>query len=188
MKLTRSLSVLAILGALAATPALALDYTVDPVHTFATYRIKHMNTSFSYGRFDFPEGKVSYDAASPEKATFNLTIKLENLNTGVQKRDDHLKSPQFFNAKDFPTLTFVSTAVKKVDDKNLEVTGDLTIHGVKKSVTVKMEITGTNEFQGKKLIGFETVFDIKRTDFGMKELLEGAGDDVRIYFSLEAGA
>jgi polyisoprenoid-binding protein YceI len=184
----RTLSALAILGAVAATPALALDYTVDPVHTFATFRIKHMGTSYSYGRFDFPEGKISYDAASPEKATFNVTIKMDNLNTGVQKRDDHLKSPQFFNAKDFPTMTFVSTAVKKVDDKNLEVTGDLTIHGVKKSVTVKMEVTGANEFQGKKLIGFETIFDIKRSEFGMKEMLEGASDDVRIYISLEAGA
>lgn len=187
MKISRGLAVLALLGVFAG-PALAADYAIDPVHTFANFRIKHMGVSYSYGRFDFPEGTVSYDPAAPEKTTLSITIKIDNVNTGVEKRDTHLKSASFFNVKDFPTMTFVSTSAKKVDENNLEVTGDLTIHGVKKSVTVKLEISGTGEFQGKKLIGFETTFDIKRSDFGMTEMIPGAGDEVRINFSLEAGA
>jgi polyisoprenoid-binding protein YceI len=168
--------------------ALADTYAVDPVHSSAIFRVRHMNTSWVYGRINNPRGTVSYDRAAPEKASFEVTLKAADIDTNVADRDKHLKSPEFFNAKEHPTLNFKSTAVKKTDDTHLEVTGDLTIHGVKKSVTVPIEISGTGkDMKGTPIIGFETTLNIKRSDFGMKELLNLVGDDVRIIVSLEAG-
>jgi polyisoprenoid-binding protein YceI len=188
MKLARILGGLAAVLLVGAVPALADSYALDPVHSFATFRIKHMQVSWSYGRINAPEGTVEYDAAAPEKTSFNLTLKTANIDTGVAARDGHLKSPSFFNAKEFPTITFVSKSAKKIDDTTLEVTGDLTIHGVTKSVTAKVELSGTGkDMKGNPLVGFETTLEIKRSDYGMTELIPAAGDEVRIIFALEAG-
>jgi polyisoprenoid-binding protein YceI len=176
-----------VVAAAGSLQALAATYKVDPVHSSAIFRILHNKISYLYGRITAPEGTIVFDAAKPENATFNLTLKATNIDTANAQRDTHLKSPTFFNAAEFPTLTFKSTAVKKVDDKNLDVTGDLTIRGVKKSITVKMEITGQNA-GAKPLIGFEATFTIKRSDFDMKEMPDMVGDDVRITVSFEAGA
>jgi polyisoprenoid-binding protein YceI len=167
--------------------ALAASYAVDPVHSSALFRVRHMNTSWVHGRINGPQGMVSYDPVAPEKSSFEVTLKAADIDTHVAARDNHLKSPAFFNAKEYPTLTFKSTAVRKTDDTHLEVTGDLTIHGVKKFVTVSMEISGTGkDMKGTPIIGFETTFTIKRSDFGMKEFLNMVGDEIRITVSLEA--
>jgi polyisoprenoid-binding protein YceI len=108
------------------------------------------------------------------------------VDTGIQKRDDHLRSPDFFNAKQFPTIKFVSKEVKKTD-KGHEVTGDLTMHGVTKSITVNLEQTGQGSMGPRQIIGFETTVDLKRSDFGMKNMIGPAADDVRLIISLEAG-
>src|SRR6266699_514598 len=92
------------------------------------------------------------------------------VDTGIQKRDDHLRSPDFFNAKQFPTIKFVSKEVKKAD-KGYEITGDLTLHGVTKSITFNLEQTGQGNMGAKQMIGFETTLDIKRTDFEMKKMV-----------------
>jgi polyisoprenoid-binding protein YceI len=186
MKLWHSLAAMVIVAG-SSVVAWGDTYKVDPVHSSVAFRIKHMNTAYFHGRVNAPEGTVSYDASKPEASTFEVSMKVENIDTGNADRDKHLRSASFFNATDFPTLTFKSTSVKKTDDTHLDVTGDLTIHGVTKSVTAKVEITGTGEMKGKQLIGFETVFDIKRSDFGMKEMLNMLGDDVRLTVSLEAG-
>ena len=185
MKTRRLLAAMFALTALT-LPAFAAEYAVDPVHSFPIFRIKHMNAGMSYGRFNDVAGTVTYDAAAPETSKFDITIKVDSIDTHNERRDAHLKSPQFFNAKEFPTITFKSTATKKIDDTHLEVTGDLTLHGVTKSITTKIEVTGTGKLpNGTEIVGFETVFDIKRSEYGMKELLQGASDDVRIIFSFE---
>jgi polyisoprenoid-binding protein YceI len=173
----------------AASAAAAETFTIDPVHSSTVFRIKHMGTAYFYGVVSpGPEGTVVYDAAKPEASSFDVTIKVANLATGNANRDNHIKSPTFFNAKEFPTMTFKSTAVKKGDGDTLDVTGDLTIHGVKKSVTVKMEHTGDGKAQnGAPLVGFEGTFTINRNDFDIKEMAGMLGDDVRITVSLEAG-
>jgi polyisoprenoid-binding protein YceI len=168
--------------------ALADTYTVDPVHSSAVFRIRHNNVSYFYGTVTpGPEGTIIYDASKPEASSFDVTVKVANIQTGNPNRDNHLKSPTFFNVKDFPTMTFKSTSVKKGEGNTLAVTGDLTIHNVKKSVTVNMELTGEAKDQrGNPLVGFEGTFNIKRGDFDMKEMTNIAGDDVRIIISLEA--
>jgi len=161
-------------------------YKVDPAHSFVIFRIKHMDVGHVYGRFNEPMGEVTIDDADPTKSTFSLELQTQKVDTGIQKRDDHLRSPDFFNAKQFPTIKFASTAVKKTD-KGYEVTGDLTLHGVTKPVTLNIEQTGQGAMGPRQIIGFETTVDLKRSDFGMKNMVGPAADDVRLIISLEAG-
>lgn len=166
--------------------AFAGTYQIDPVHTTVIYRIKHLSSSYSYGRFDGPTGSFEYDPAAPERSTFELTLNVDTINSGNEARDKHLKSPDFFNAKQFPTITFKSSSVKKVADDKLEVTGDVTLHGVTKSVTVPLDIVGTAKgMQGETRTGFEGVIEVKRSDFGMTGLAQAVGDDVRLIISIE---
>jgi polyisoprenoid-binding protein YceI len=177
-----ALTALIILTASATT--FAADYTIDPVHTSLIYRIKHFNSSYSYGRFDAPSGTFSWDPANPDQATFNISVAVDSLDTGNAKRDSDLKGPDWFNAKEFPTMTFKSTSVKKDGDK-LDVTGDLTIHGVTKSVTVPLDIVGTANVMGTTHSGFEGVVTINRSDYGMGAMPQAVGEDVRIIVSLD---
>jgi polyisoprenoid-binding protein YceI len=160
-------------------------YKVDPAHSFVLFRIKHMDVGHVYGRFNEPNGTITIDDADPAKSSFTLELQTQRVDTGIAKRDDHLRSPDFFNAKQFPAIKFASKEVKK-SDKGYEVTGDLTLHGVTKSITFNIEQTGQVATGPKQIIGFETTVEIKRTDFGMNKMVGPAADDVRLMISLEA--
>ena len=187
MSLKRSILALGIgLVALCTAVAQAADnYKVDPVHSTIVFRIKHVNISWFYGRFTGPEGTVVDDAADPTKTSFDVQVKVANVDTANPKRDDHLKSPDFFSAKEFPTIAFKSTSVKKAGDK-LEVSGDLTIHGQTKPITVTLERVGAADTKMGSRVGYAGEFTIKRSDFGMSKFLEMLGDDVMIRVGLEA--
>ena len=160
--------------------------TVDPVHSFVNFRVSHLGASFAYGRFDKIEGKVSYDAKAPEGSSVELEIAADTVNTANEGRDKHLKSPDFFSVKEFPKITFKSTKVKKVDDKHLDVTGDLTLHGVTKPVTAKVLVVGSvTDPQFGKRTGFESTFTVKRSDYGMKFMTDKLGDEVQVSISIE---
>ena len=166
----------------ATSSALPADtYKVDPVHSFALFRIRHMNAGNVWGRFNEPAGGFTLDQADPSKASFSVELKLAKLDTANARRDSDLQGPDWFNARQFPTITFKSTAVKKGEGNNLEVTGDLTIHGVTKSVVVAVEVTGVT---GQRA-GIEGTLSIKRSDFGMKAMPNGAGDEVKLVVALE---
>src|SRR5258706_12580480 len=100
-----------------------------------------MDVGHVYGRFTEPNCSATSDDPDSSKSSFTLELQTQKVDTGIQKRDDHLKSPDFFNAKQFPTIKFASTSVKKTD-KGYEVTGDLTLHGVTKPATFTIEQTG----------------------------------------------
>jgi polyisoprenoid-binding protein YceI len=184
-RIVKLAAALAIFGA---GSAMAANFAVDPVHSSVVFRIKHNNVANFYGRINAPEGTIEYDAAKPEATVFNFTLKTANIDTANAQRDTHLKSPSYFNAAEYPAMTFKSTSVKKGEGDTLDVTGDLTFRGVKKSITVKLEKTGEATAQGRALVGFETRFSIKRSDYGMTEGGTGLGDEVVIVFAVEAGA
>lgn len=169
--------------------AATATYKVDPVHAAVVFRVKHIGVSYTYGRFNDISGVVKFDPADPAATTFDIAIKAESVDTGNEKRDEHLRGPDFFNARQFPLITFKSTKTEKESDVKLKVTGELSLHGIKKVITVDMDITG----HGSKpppfgtRAGFETVFEIKRSEFGMTYGIEngGAGDEIRIVVSLE---
>ncbi len=181
-------SIAIFLGALGLTAgAFAADtYNIDPVHSTVIFRIKHLDVSYLYGRFNAPTGAISVDVQDPTKDTFSASIDANNVDTNQPKRDAHLKSPDFFNAKEFPNITFKSTGVKKGSrDNTLEVSGDLTLHGVTKPVTITMEQIGAAKTPMGDRIGFEGTVEIKKSDFGIKGV-PGVGDDVRLILDIEA--
>ena len=161
-------------------------YEVDAAHSMIIFRAKHMDVSNNYGRFNEFSGTLTVDEADAANSAIELEVKAESVDTANEKRDQHLRSPDFFNAKQFPVITFKSTKVEKVDEDTLKVTGDFELHGVKKSVTVEVEMTGKGKNpQGTAIIGFETIFTIKRSEFGMNYGIGAVSDDVRITVSVE---
>ena len=173
--------------ALASVPAFAADtFDIDAVHSSYIFRIKHLNVSYTYGRFNTSAGKFTIDAADPTKNAIEIEVKADSIDTANPARDKHLKGPDFFNVTEFPTMTFKSTAFKKKDGDKYEVTGDLTIHGVKKSVTTEVNLVGTGKgMKGETRAGWETTLTIKRSDYGMNYMPEGIGDEVTLTIAIE---
>lgn len=170
--------------------AFGAEYTIDTVHSAAIFKVKHMGASWSYGQFTDIAGTLSYDPAKAEASTIEVTIKAESVNTHNEMRDRHLKGPDFFNTKENPTLSFKSSAWKKTGDHTYDVTGELSIAGKSKTITVPVEHVGDGKDpRGNELTGFHTTFTIDRTEFGMNYgVVEGGGigKDVEVTFSVEA--
>jgi polyisoprenoid-binding protein YceI len=163
------------------------SFTVDPVHSTVIFRVKHLNTSYSFGRFNDISGTVTWDDANPSSGGFDLTVKTDSISTNSDKRDAHLKSPDFFNAAQFPTCAFKAKSIAKGAGENVfDLSGDLTMHGVTKPITAKLEKTGANKNPRGEIIGFESTFTVKRSDFGINYMPDGLGDEVRIIVSIEA--
>lgn len=160
-------------------------YAIDAVHSTVHFKVKHANTSWFIGRFDGKEGTVQLDPAAPEKSSVDVTIAVDSIDTGNGDRDKHLKSAEFFDAAQFPKATFKSKSVAKKGNA-LAVSGDLSLHGVTKPVTIDMEQTGSGEMMGSSIVGFFGTLAIKRSDFGMKSYLDMLGDDVTLTISIEA--
>ena len=146
-----------------------------------------MGVSNFRGRFDKLEGTIVWDDKDSSKSKIEATVDANSINSGNEARDKHLKSGDFFDTKQFEKITFKSTKVEKAD-QNYTVTGDLTLHGVTKSITAKLEITGHGKNQkGAPLIGAEVNFSVKRSDFGVKSgLPDAVGDDVELTLDIEA--
>ena len=169
----------------APAPAPAATYAGDTVHSFVLFKVKHMGASWSFGRFD--DFTVSFQAGEggADLASIEFAVKTESIDTGNEKRDQHLRSPDFLNAKQFPEVTFKSTATKALDADTTEVTGDLTLHGVTKPVTVKVTKVGTGDMRGTALVGYETTFTVKRSEFGMTNMVGPVGDEIAMTVAVE---
>jgi polyisoprenoid-binding protein YceI len=170
----------------AARFTLAADhYAVDTAHAGIVFKIAHVGISWTFGRFNDFSGSFTLDSADPAKSQFTINIKATSIDTGNKQRDDHLRSPDFFNVKQYPAITFKSTAVRPRQD-GYEVTGDLTMHGVTAPITFTLTGGKQAEFPpGVKRTGFTADFTIKRSDFGINKFLEGVGDEVFISVSFE---
>jgi polyisoprenoid-binding protein YceI len=170
-----------------AARAAAETYKADPIHSTSVFRIKHANAAYFWGRFNEPMGTFTIDESDPTKSTFSVELTVEKIDTNNDKRNAHLKSPDFFNAKQYPKITFKSTSVKKGEGENmLEVSGDLTMHGVTKPITVQVELTGKGEFPPTvKRAGVEANFVVKTSDFEIKGMPGALSDEVKVVVSLE---
>lgn len=172
--------------------ASAAEYEIDPQHTSATFKVKHLGLSTVSGQFaNGVTGTVNIDDKDLAKSNVQVSIDVNKINTGVDARDNHLKSPDFFDVAKFPTLTFKSTKVEKAGD-NLKVTGDLTLHGVTKPVVLDVEdLTPDTATMGDRIARSASASTkINRHDFGLdwnKKVGENlaVGDDVKIEISLE---
>jgi polyisoprenoid-binding protein YceI len=185
-----SLAAILVMGGMAGRESAARGadtYMVDPVHSSISFMISHVGISNIHGRFNDFSGKFTIDAADPAKSTFTLSIPIASIDTNNVKRDQHLRAPDYFNAKQYPTMSFQSTSVKPIDG-GYEVTGDFTLHGVTKPVTITLK-GGDKvvEFPKKtKRIGFVSSFSIRRSEFGVSADLKLLGDEVPIVIGIEA--
>ncbi len=171
--------------AVSAPAAEGKTYAIDSVHSNVLFKIKHLNVSNFYGRFN----KVTGSFATGETGSIDVTVDANSVDTNNSKRDDHVKSPDFFSAKEFGEITFKSTSLKK-SGESWKGSGELTFHGVKKTIEVELKLVGTGPGMGGKgeVAGVETSFTIKRSDYGIKSMIGPLGDDVTIWVSLEGGA
>lgn len=170
---------------LLAAPLAAETLTVDPVHSTILFRIKHLNTSLAWGRFNEMSGTWTLEGDEP---SVEVVIKADSLDTANDKRDQHLTGPDFFNTKQFPEISFKSSKVTHSGDGKYLLDGTLTLHGVKKPLSIELVKTGAGvNMMAAKIVGYEATFTIKRSDFGMKYLVGPLGDEVLVIAAFELG-
>ena len=181
----------AVLLVASAASADTAEWAIDSSHSHVGFSISHLVVSSVSGRFKDVTGKVMLDEADLTKSTVDLTIKVDSIDTDEAKRDEHLKSPDFFDTKKFPTMTFHATKIVK-GGKGYKVTGDLKIRDVSKSVTLDGTLSNAIKSPwGKMVRGAKFEGKIKRGDFGLKwnKALEAGGvvvgEDVSLDIALE---
>ena len=184
MKRIRGLVAIAVW--LTVSPMVVADtFTVEPSHTAVIFSISHFGYSFTYGRFNTVAGRFAIDKTNPAASQFAFSVDVASVDTNDAKRDEHLRGADFFNAAQFPKITFTSTAVVK-SEKGYDVTGDLTMHGVTKKVTLPLVAMGEGKGPyGKYRSGLTFNLQIKRSDFGMKNMVGPIGDNVAVTASFE---
>ena len=164
----------------------AETYKLDPGHSSIVFRVKHLGIAYVYGRFNGPTGSFVFDESSPSKSAIEMQAETKNIDTAVEKRDTHLKSPDFFNAGEYPLVSFKSSSVKKISGNTYEVSGDLTLLGKTRPITAEVHATGAGKDPwGNFRMGFETSFSIKRSEFGMGFMMGGVSDEVNLTVSVE---
>lgn len=175
-------------GAVSPAFAAPVSYKIDPAHTAVAFIVNHVGFSNVIGRFNTVGGDVSFDKDAVEKSTVTVTIDTASVDTNHAKRDEHLRSPDFFNAKEFPKLTFKSTKIEKTGDKTGKLHGDLTMLGVTKPVVLDVTFNKDGVSPASKLetAGFSARGMVKRTDFGMKYGAPAIGDDIQLLIEIEA--
>ena len=161
------------------------QYVIDGSHTSAVFSIQHLGISRTYGMFRKVGGQFSLDPKNAANSSFEVTIDVESIDTNDAKRDEHLKAADFFNTKQFPDIVFKATKVELTKEE-LKLTGDFTMHGVTRKVTLPFKKGGeaVDPF-GNSRIGFSGEFTLKRSDYGMKSLVGPVADEVAIEISFE---
>ena len=188
--MTRLLTTLLLAGAALAPAA---TYDIDPAHSTAQFTVKHMMITNVHGQFSKVTGTLDFDANNPAAGSVKASIEAGTVNTQETKRDDHLKSPDFFDVVKFPAITFQSTSFRKAADGKYQVAGNLTIHGVTKPVVLDVDgpTPEVKDPWGNSRIGISASTKINRADFGLtwnKALEAGGvlvGDEVAIALEIE---
>ena len=192
MQKIRMIAVVAGMLILAAVAASAANYQVDPAHSTVGFAIKHLGISDVRGVFTNFSGTVEFDSAKPEAFRASGTVQVSSINTGNKTRDDHLRSPDFFDATKLPEIKFETTGVQKAGG-GWVVKGQFTMHGVTKEIALRGELSGpVQDPWGKSRIGIEATTVLNRQDYGIKwnkALDKGGlmiGDEVKISLNIEA--
>jgi polyisoprenoid-binding protein YceI len=180
------------LGLAGSVSAAVETYTIDPVHSSAGFTLRHVISKFT-GSFTKVTGTIVVDRDHLEKSSVDAQIDIGSVNTADEKRNNHLKSPDFFDFAKFPTMAFKSKSWKKTGADTFDVTGDLTIKDVTKEVVLKVTSLGFTSGMkpGTTLSGWEATTTIKKSEFnlaGPAMLAKALGDDVSVTIGIEAGA
>ena len=168
------------------TSASAADeYDYDLVHSSVSFKARHLGISWIHGRFNDVAGKFSLDRENPTKSTFALTIKTESVDTANKARDAHLRQPDYFDTKQFPTIEFKSTSTKVIKG-GFEVTGNFKMHGTTKKIKLVLMGGKEHDFGKVKRVAFSTEVYLKRSDYGFdKNAIGPIGDEALIMIDCE---
>ena len=188
----RKFILITVLPVLLASSVVAADvYVFDKAHSTLGFQVRHLFSKVP-GKFTDFSGQIQFDEANPEQSSVEVTINAASINTSNDQRDEHLRSPDFFDVQKFPKITFKSKSVKKTGANTANVIGDFTMHGVTKEVLLNVELLGKGPgMQGTIVSGWDSATTLKRSDFGLiwNKAIEGTqvvGDDVRIDLHIEA--
>ena len=192
LTLALALAVAALIGSAPATtpspaqPVASKMYGIDNVHSTALFRVHHLGAGQFWGRFNTLEGGFSFDGTA-EGLSIDVSIPIESIDTNNEGLDRHLKSPDFFNAREYERMSFKSKSAEKVSDTRYRVTGTLSIRNIEKEITTDVEWTGSNKTRMGDRCGIEATFTINRSDFGVMYGVENKmlGDEVRIIVGIE---
>lgn len=169
------------------------NYTLDPYHTYPYFEIDHLGVSTVRGMFRKSSGKFSVDSAA-KSGSVEINVETASIDTGdgdkgsrPRTRDEHLRTADFFNVAEFPRMTFRSTGVRFAGDNPAEIAGTLTLLGVTRPLTLKLErwVCRENPMRKRQMCGGNASGTLKRSDFGMKYGLPGVGDELKLYFAFE---
>jgi polyisoprenoid-binding protein YceI len=168
-------------------------YTIDPTHSEIGFSVRHAMVTTVRGQFAEYDGKLQLDGANPAASTAEVTIKVVSIDTNQEQRDGHLRTGDFFDAEAHPEITFTSTAAEQVDAETYRLTGDLTIKGTTKPVSIDFTFNGAaKDLYGNERVGFEGSTTINRTDWGLSynAALETGGvligEKVKLSFDISA--
>ena len=188
MSFRSSLAATTLLATLAGPALAGTPYVLDPAHLSTLFVVDHMGYSKIYGRFGQVAGTVDFDPQAVETSSLSVTIKAASVDTNFGPRDDHLRSPDFFNVREFPDITFVSKKIEKTGERTGKVTGALTLLGVTRPVVLDVTFNKDAEspVSKKPTIGFSAHGTIKRSEFGMKYGVPALGDEIDLRIEAEA--
>lgn len=170
----------------AASPGQAESFSIDPTHSMALFRVRH-GVSMFWGRFNKVTGTVRYTPDSESGLELDIAVAIDSVDTGSERLDGHIKSEDFFFADKHPNATFKSKSARKLSDSTYEVSGDFTMRGVTKPLTVKVEWLGTSDSRRGRTCGLETSFTVKRSEYGINYGLTGGmlGDETTLTVAME---
>lgn len=160
-------------------------YMVDPEHSTVLLKVKHLNTSWTFCHFDQVSGEFTVDPAKPESDSLKVVIAASSIASGTTVRDGHLKSADFLDVAQFPEITFTSKKVSKSGEGKYKVEGELSLHGVKKTLTVDLEEVGTSDSKFGVRAGYFGTFSVQRKDFGVTFMPDMVGDEIFVTVSVE---
>ncbi|MDR6938108.1 MULTISPECIES: YceI family protein [unclassified Luteibacter] len=188
MRVLRYVALAGLLATAGTAVAAPVTYKLDPGHTMVLFSWNHFGFSNPSANFGDVDGTLVYDEADPSKATVEATLPLSGLDSFVPKLDEHLKSADFLDAAKYPNVTFKSTKVVPAGKGKLKVTGDLTVHGVTKPVTLDVTLnkSGPHPMMKVQTVGFDATATIKRSDFGVGQYVPNVSDEIKIRITTEA--
>ena len=154
-----------------------MSWQIDPSHSQIEFAVRHMMITTVRGHFDKFSGRVDFNEADPTRSTVVAEVDTASINTRDANRDGHLRSPDFFDSEHYPTATFKSTKIEKLDKSHGRIMGDLTIRGTTRPVTLDVEYTGMGTMWGRTSAGFSAQTKFNRKDFGLNwnQTLESGG-------------
>ncbi|MEQ8604777.1 MAG: YceI family protein [Marivibrio sp.] len=174
--------------AAAPAPAAAQEYSLDKTHADIVFWVDHLGYSKTWGRFNAMDATLTLDQETPANSSVAIVIQAAAIDTNLKKRDEHLRSPDFLNVEEYPTITFTSTEVTPTGEMTADVTGDFTMLGVTKEITIPITINKLAQHPmqtSKEVVGLSGEITIDRTEYGMEYGAGPIGAEIPIFIELE---